>query len=118
MDFSFPRVPRVPQLIEVFLSVATVVKTPKTREEPRLGGGGRGPSGGSWGGGNGDGGGNGGREYHDSPEKYRIGIWVANAGILMVFMAFSSAFIVGKAKGHLIELPSALWFSTSVIIIS
>src|ERR1044071_4127585 len=97
--------------------MATVVKTPKTREEPKLGGGGRRPSGGSWGGGNG-GSDRGGREYHDSPEKYRIGIWIANAGILMVFMAFSSAFIVGKAKGHLIELPSALWFSTAVIIIS
>ncbi len=92
--------------------MATVVKTP--REEPRLGG--RGPGSGSWSGGNG--GGSGGREYHDSPEKYRIGIWIANAGILMVFMAFSSAFIVGRAKGHLIELPSALWFSTAVIIVS
>src|SRR5438876_9674143 len=56
-----------------------------------------------------------------SPARYRIAVWVAIAGILMLFVALSSSYIVRSASGddwHPIAMPKVLWLSTAVILIS
>lgn len=62
----------------------------------------------------------GGREglLHD---KYRIGMWVALAGVMMMFTALTSAYIVRAAGANdwtPIAVPRLLWVSTSLILIS
>ena len=60
------------------------------------------------------------------PEKYRIGMWVALASILMLFIALTSAYIVrgvpalggGTNDWVPIEMPRVLWLNTLVLIIS
>jgi cytochrome c oxidase subunit III len=61
------------------------------------------------------------------PQKYRIGIWVGLASILMLFVALTSAYIVRQRPPEnsdvpydwtWIEMPSILWFSTAVLLIS
>lgn len=59
------------------------------------------------------------------PEKYRVGMWVALASILMLFVALTSAYIVRqlpKAGGPNdwvpIDMPWALWVNTAVILTS
>jgi cytochrome c oxidase subunit 3 len=85
-------------------------------------GGGRGPQNGN--GHNHNGGGNGGEGYRGlqfSPARYRIGVWVAIGGIVMLFTALASAYIVRSASAddwHPIAMPKVLWLSTAVIIIS
>lgn len=90
----------------------------------KRGNGSRGPNGG---GNSGDDfGGNGGK--HDdvsgwADERYRIGIWVALASIVMMFTALSSAYIVrsglpASIDWRLTKLPSLVWLSTAFIIAS
>lgn len=65
--------------------------------------------------------GEGGDRLRFSPARYRIGVWVAIAGILMLFTALASAYIVRSASGddwHPIAMPKVLWLSTAVILIS
>ena len=52
------------------------------------------------------------------PLKYNL--WVGLASIVMMFAAFSSAFIVKRSQGNWIsfEIPLVFWYSTAVIIVS
>ena len=56
-----------------------------------------------------------------SANRYRIGMWVGIASILMMFTALSSAYIVRAASGgdwQRIAMPRILWFSTALILVS
>ncbi len=60
------------------------------------------------------------------PEKYRIGMWVGLASILMLFIALTSAYIVrgvpalggGENDWFPIEMPAVLWLNTGVLLLS
>jgi len=60
------------------------------------------------------------------PEKYRIGMWVALASILMLFIALTSAYIVrgvpalggGEADWFPLDMPPVLWVNTAVLLVS
>ena len=62
------------------------------------------------------------------PRKYRVGIWVALASILMLFMALTSAYIVRQRPPEFsdgsnndwvwIDMPSVLWVTTAALLIS
>jgi cytochrome c oxidase subunit III len=86
-----------------------------------LGGGPRkGPGGGPRGGGNGHGGGDDARERF-STSKYRIGMWVALAGVGMMFTALTSAYIVRASTSNdwrPLVMPRMLWLSTGLILLS
>jgi cytochrome c oxidase subunit 3 len=85
-------------------------------------GNGRGP--GSGGGPNGPGGGGGGEEPRRfSPDRYRIGVLVGLASILMMFTALASAYVVRSGmptstdwRGG--EMPSFVYLSTGLILLS
>jgi len=54
-------------------------------------------------------------------DRYRIGMWVALAAILMMFTALSSAYIVRAASANdwvPLQMPRLLWLSTGLIIVS
>ena len=56
-----------------------------------------------------------------SPSRYRIGVWLASASILMLFTALVSSYIVRSASSNdwvPIAMPKVLWLSTSLIVIS
>ncbi len=80
------------------------------------GGGGRPP----------DGGGEGGRRGGPDPrslavQRYKLGMWVALGGIVMIFAAFTSAMVVRKGLGgdwKSFDLPLVLWLSTAVLLAS
>jgi cytochrome c oxidase subunit 3 len=76
-------------------------------------------------GGNGSGGPNGRKDDgftpENSPERYRIGMWIALASILMLFTALTSAYIVRAGTGNdwrPITMPRLLWVSTAVLLLS
>lgn len=60
------------------------------------------------------------------PEKYRIGMWVGLASILMLFIALTSAYIVrgvpalsgGESDWLPLEMPRVLWLTTGVLLLS
>jgi cytochrome c oxidase subunit III len=60
------------------------------------------------------------------PQKYRIGMWVGLAGILMLFIALTSAYIVrgvpalsgGDSDWFPLAMPRVLWFTTGVLMLS
>src|SRR5215831_6287754 len=60
------------------------------------------------------------------PEKYRIGMWVGLASILMLFIALTSAYLVRKTKALgdgtsdwvPLQMPAVLWVNTAVIVLS
>jgi cytochrome c oxidase subunit III len=60
------------------------------------------------------------------PQKYRIGMWVAMASILMLFVALTSAYIVrqvpawngGERDWVRLEMPPVMWVNTAVILLS
>jgi len=65
------------------------------------------------------------REDAIQPAKYRIGMWVGLASILMLFMALTSAYILRQTKGLTefndwvaIQLPGLLWVTTVVLVAS
>ena len=63
----------------------------------------------------------GGEPLRFSPARYRIAVWVAIAGIVMLFTALASAYIVRSASGNdwqPLVLPKVLWLSSALIIIS
>src|SRR6266498_2419250 len=65
--------------------------------------------------------GKGGDSFRFSPDRYRIGVWVAISSILMLFTALTSAYIVRSASGNdwqPIVMPKVLWLSTLLIVIS
>lgn len=99
--------------------MATTVTSTRSLTKTGLGGGPkpRGPNG------------NGGpaRNGHDFPalqssaNRYRIGMWVALASILMMFTALSSAYIVRAASSNdwqPLKMPRILLLSTALIILS
>lgn len=56
-----------------------------------------------------------------SDSRYRIGMWVAMAAILMMFAALSSAYIVRAASSNdwrPLAIPPTLWISTALILVS
>jgi cytochrome c oxidase subunit 3 len=56
-----------------------------------------------------------------SPGKYRIGMWVALASVLMLFTALTSAYIVRASTSNdwrPIATPRLLWLSTALIVLS
>lgn len=60
-------------------------------------------------------------ESEDSTVRYRIGIWVALAAILMMFTSLTSAYIVRAASfsdWRPITMPRVLLVSTALILIS
>lgn len=61
-------------------------------------------------------------EFPDSrASRYRIGMWVAIAAILMMFTALTSAYIVRAASANdwvTLPVPRVLWISTALILIS
>jgi cytochrome c oxidase subunit III len=72
---------------------------------------------------NGNGHGGGGPEPSQqefSPDKYRIGMWVALAAIMMMFTALVSAYVVlASTDGwRSIPFPKQLWLSTTLILVS
>ncbi|HYY58530.1 MAG TPA: cytochrome c oxidase subunit 3 [Pyrinomonadaceae bacterium] len=82
----------------------------------RRGTGGRGPGGGG-------GGGDDGSRHLTPDHRYRIGMWVALASIMMLFTALTSAYIVRSRLGTAsdwqpIPIPRMIWLSTSLIILS
>src|SRR5947199_4093590 len=61
------------------------------------------------------------RDFRFSPARYRVGVWVAIASIVMLFTALASAYIVRSASSNdwtPLAIPKVLWLSTSVIIVS
>jgi cytochrome c oxidase subunit 3 len=110
----------------------TVSRDIKVKPKPGLGGDGSGSGGGPFGPGPGDQGGPGdwppGLTKDDviEPVKYRIGIWVALAGILMLFAALTSALIIRQNRGLTggmgdwvpIAVPPVMWVSTVLLLIS
>jgi cytochrome c oxidase subunit 3 len=56
-----------------------------------------------------------------SASRYRLGMWVAMAAILMMFTALTSAYIVRAASANdwvPLPVPRVLWISTALILIS
>src|SRR5437870_10243971 len=56
-----------------------------------------------------------------SPSRYRIGAWAGIGGVVMLFTALASAYIVRSASGNdwqPIVMPKVLWLSTALILIS
>jgi len=53
--------------------------------------------------------------------RYRVGVWVAIASIVMLFTALASAYIVRSATSNdwtPLQMPKVLWLSTAAILIS
>jgi cytochrome c oxidase subunit 3 len=106
--------------------VTTAISTEKTVARPSTG-----TKGGRGGGGNGSrgtggrrpGGGDD-RSRHLMPDhRYRIGMWIGLASIMMLFTALSSAYIVRSRVGTAndwkpIAIPHMLWLSTTLILLS
>ena len=68
-----------------------------------------------------NGGGHDGNDFRFSPARYRVGIWVAIASIVMLFTGLASAYIVRSASADdwvRIAMPKVLWLSTAAILIS
>lgn len=110
--------------------VTTVTSTEKPATE-RKGSGldgnghrGDGHRGGGGGGGGGNGGEGGNRDdgaYHDSPRRYRVGMWVALASILMLFGALVSAYVALSGSSESwrpVATPPFIWLSTAFILLS
>ena len=65
-------------------------------------------------------------EDASEPEKYRIGMWVGLASILMLFIALTSAYIVrgvpglsgGDSDWRPLDMPRVLWLTTGVLLLS
>ena len=60
-------------------------------------------------------------DFQSSANRYRIGMWVALASILMMFTALSSAYIVRAASANdwvPLAMPRVLLLSTALILVS
>lgn len=110
--------------MEMATTTVTNAERLTVKKKPDAGAGGpRGPKGL---GGNGPRGPNGrkrddGFSPEESPERYRIGMWIALASIVMLFTALTSAYIVRAGTGNdwrPIAMPRMLWASTALIVAS
>jgi cytochrome c oxidase subunit III len=113
-------------------TTATVSGETATRTESALdlatsrrrgGRGGRGDGKGPNGGGPGGGGGGGDDRRGFSPDRYRIGVLVGIASILMMFTALASAYIVRSGMTTSVDwrggqIPSFVYLSTALIVVS
>ncbi len=67
-------------------------------------------------------GGNGGGDWPPAnPQKYRIAMWFIMASVLMLFMAFTSAYVIRQGLANdwqPLAIPTALWLSTVVLFFS
>lgn len=59
------------------------------------------------------------------PNKFRIGMWVAMASILMLFVSLTSAYILRQSKGlseahdwFPLHMPKVLWLTTAMLLAS
>ena len=96
-------------------STDRVIDSPIAKGAPGRGGNGFGKNDGN-GGGQRDGG-----DFRFSPARYRIGVWLAIASIVMLFTALASAYVVRSASANdwvPLVVPRALWFSSAFIIVS
>ena len=106
---------------EGVLDISTV--RPRGGRPPR-GPNGRGPNGGGPGGGGPGGGGGDDRPRRElSHDRYRIGVLVGVASILMMFTALASAYVVRSGlptsfDWKPVNLPSFVWVSTALIVVS
>ena len=60
-------------------------------------------------------------DFESSANRYRIGMWVALASIMMMFTALTSAYIVRAGSADdwkTLSMPRVLWLSTALILIS
>lgn len=86
-------------------------------------GNGRGPGGGGPNGPGGPGGGGGDAPRPFSPDRYRIGVLVGLASILMMFTALASAYVVRSGMPTSVDwrggdMPSFVYVSTALIVLS
>jgi len=65
------------------------------------------------------------REDAIEPDKYRIGMWVGLASILMLFSALTSAYILRQTRGiseindwFPLQMPRVLWLNTFMLFLS
>ena len=68
-----------------------------------------------------NGGGHDGADFRFSPARYRVGVWVAIASIVMLFTGLVSAYIVRSASADdwvRLVMPKVLWVSTAALFIS
>jgi cytochrome c oxidase subunit 3 len=103
----------------------TVLDIASTRRRGGRGrrGNGKGPGGGGGGPGGGPGGGSGDEPRRFSPDRYRIGVLVGMASILMMFTALASAYIVRSGMPTTTDwrggqMPSFVYLSTGLIVLS
>jgi cytochrome c oxidase subunit 3 len=62
-----------------------------------------------------------GGDFRFSPARYRVGVWVGIASIVMLFTALASAYIVRSASADdwvPVQMPGVLWLSTAAILVS
>jgi cytochrome c oxidase subunit III len=59
------------------------------------------------------------------PNKFRVGMWVAMASILMLFVSLTSAYVLRQSKGlsdrhdwFPLQMPRVLWLTTGVLLVS
>jgi cytochrome c oxidase subunit 3 len=112
--------------MEMATTTVTNAEPLTIKKKPNAGGGGGGARGPKNLGGGGprrpnNGGGGDGFSPEDSPERYRIGMWIALASIVMLFTALTSAYIVRAGTGNdwrPIAMPRVLWVSTALILAS
>lgn len=98
---------------------ATVTRTERVIDAT-IGGGPR-PRGGNGFRKNGGGHGDGGERRRFAAARYRVGVWVAIASILMLFTGLASAYIVRSATSNdwtPLAIPKVLWLSTAAILAS
>ena len=60
-------------------------------------------------------------DFQSSANRYRLGMWVALASIVMLFTALSSAYIVRAASANdwqPLPMPRILWLSSALIVVS
>jgi cytochrome c oxidase subunit 3 len=101
--------------------MATTVTGTKPLTKPGFGGGSKPPGPNGNGSPKGNGRGDAFFDARSSANRYRIGMWVAMASILMLFTALSSAYIVRAASANdwqPLRMPRVLLLSTGVIILS
>lgn len=99
--------------------MASTVLTPTKPEKAGKPGGSGGGLGGFGRGGSGRGGGW--HEFRVSARTYRLGMWFALSGIVMLFAAFTSALVVRKGMSLdwvSVALPRILWLNTGVLLAS
>jgi cytochrome c oxidase subunit 3 len=71
--------------------------------------------------GDGDGGSGGPDAAAEAVFRYKLGMWVGIAGIVMVFAALTSALVVRSGLSGdwvAVELPPVLWLSTALLLVS